>query len=234
MASKLETLFAYLDGLEGRPAVEELAQRLRSCKLEPKDLSAWVQFSELSYRRNLVRSSEWYHLWVMCWRNGQRSPIHDHARSACAVLVLQGTATVTRFEYAPNGQIKATGSDDCPPGSVITTLGDDLHQVSNLQAGKADLVTVHVYAPPLLRMGTYSLLAARRGEDVWAEERHFVTTSPENSETPLDSVHGWVTPNRLFFVRNHFPVPELERAGWKLRIAGRVERELALSWADLM
>ena len=44
------------------------------------------------------------------------------------------------------------------------------------------------------------------------EQRRFVTQSPENSETPLADVHGWVTPTRLFFVRNHFDVPQLDAA----------------------
>ena len=32
-----------------------------------------------------------------------------------------------------------------------------MHQLSNLQAGNADLVTLHVYSPPLLRMNVFSL-----------------------------------------------------------------------------
>ena len=55
----------------------------------------------------LVRAGEWYNIWVMCWKNGQRSPVHDHAASTCAVRVLRGTLTETRFELAPNGAIKA-------------------------------------------------------------------------------------------------------------------------------
>ena len=45
------------------------------------------------------------------------------------------------------------------------------------------------------------------------EQRKVVIAEPENSETPLGSVRGWVTPNRLFFVRNHFNVPALDLAG---------------------
>jgi DMSO/TMAO reductase YedYZ molybdopterin-dependent catalytic subunit len=149
------------------------------------------------------------------------------------VPVLAGTATVTQFAFAANGQIKAMGSQDCPPGTVVATEDDDLHQVSNLQAGGADLVTLHVYSPPLLRMGTYTLMDATRGEDVWAEERRVVTAFPENSETPLESVHGWVTPNRLFFIRNHFAAPTVERKGWRLRIGGRVDRPIELSYDEL-
>src|SRR5436305_14765699 len=55
-----------------------------------------------------------------------------------------------------------------------------------------------------------------------AEQRKVVTTTPENSETPLESVRGWVTPTRLSFVRNHFPVPELDVSTWRLSVEGCV------------
>jgi DMSO/TMAO reductase YedYZ molybdopterin-dependent catalytic subunit len=60
-----------------------------------------------------------------------------------------------------------------------------------------------------------------------------VTTVPENSETPLETVRSWVTPTRLFFVRNHFGVPSLDITTWRLRIEGCVERSLALTWDEL-
>ena len=30
-----------------------------------------------------------------------------------------------------------------------------------------DLVALHIYSPPLLRMGTYSLTERTRGEELW-------------------------------------------------------------------
>jgi DMSO/TMAO reductase YedYZ molybdopterin-dependent catalytic subunit len=65
------------------------------------------------------------------------------------------------------------------------------------------------------------------------EQRRIVTQSPENSETPLDQVRGWVTPTRLFFVRNHFDVPTLDAATWRLAVGGSVARPLELTWDDL-
>jgi DMSO/TMAO reductase YedYZ molybdopterin-dependent catalytic subunit len=65
------------------------------------------------------------------------------------------------------------------------------------------------------------------------EERKVVTQSPENSETPLADVHGWVTPTRLFFVRNHFDVPQLDVGSWRLSVGGRVGRPLSLTWHEL-
>jgi DMSO/TMAO reductase YedYZ molybdopterin-dependent catalytic subunit len=117
---------------------------------------------------------------------------------------------------------------------VIGNEDGDLHQVSNLQAGSADLVTLHVYSPPLLRMTTYSLTDRTRGEEVWLESRKMVTTSPENSETPLESIQGWVTPNRLFFVRNHFETPVIDLPSWRLRIEGCVEHPMEWTWEQLL
>jgi DMSO/TMAO reductase YedYZ molybdopterin-dependent catalytic subunit len=233
MASKLDALFAYLEELGRRPPLDELAALLRRLELARADVAGWVRFGDSSYQRNLVRAGESYHIWVMCWRNGQRSPIHDHNGSACAFVVLEGTATVTNFEKAPNGHVKAVGSKDFSTGQLVVTADDDMHQVSNLQAGNADLITMHVYSPPLLRMGTYNISDATRGEEVWAEERRFITAFPENSETPLESVHGWVTPNRLFFVRDHFREPAIDLRNWRLQIGGCVGSPCELSWDDL-
>lgn len=66
-----------------------------------------------------------------------------------------------------------------------------------------------------------------------AEQRKVVTPSPENSETPLEAVRGWVTPTRLFFVRNHFDLPQLDAASWRLSVSGCVDRPLSLSLSDL-
>jgi cysteine dioxygenase len=166
MAATLESLFRYLDGLRERAPLAELTATVRPLQVDCADLRDFIRFSAQGYTRNLVRAGTWYHVLVLCWRNGQRSPIHDHAGSSCCVRVLRGTMTETRFEFAPNGHVKAVGSCDFPPGTVIGSEDIDLHQVSNLQAGTADLVTLHVYSPPLQRMGTYSLTDTSRGEEL--------------------------------------------------------------------
>src|SRR5260370_38054467 len=65
------------------------------------------------------------------------------------------------------------------------------------------------------------------------EQRKVVTTAPENSETPLENVRSWVTPTRLFFVRNHFQTPSIDLNSWRLRVQGCVERPLELTWDEL-
>jgi cysteine dioxygenase len=163
----LQAMFRHLDGLTGRPDLARLTEELSRFDIELADLAEYLHFSPGTYTRNFVRAGTHYHAWLLCWKNGQRSPIHDHRGSACVVRVLRGGLTETLFELAPNGHVKATFSRDFVEGSLIGSVDSDIHQVSNLQAGDADLVTLHVYAPPLLRMGTYSLYDLSRGCEVW-------------------------------------------------------------------
>src|SRR5437016_4429795 len=66
------------------------------------------------------------------------------------------------------------------------------------------------------------------------EQRKVVTAAPENSETPLESVRGWVTPTRLFFVRNHFAMPSLDTLTWRLSVEGRVKQPRDWTWEELL
>jgi cysteine dioxygenase len=169
MSSKLDSLVRFLDTLHGPAEPAELTSVLEEIGLKDTDLAEHIRFADAHYQRNLVHAGRWYHLWVLCWKNGQRSPIHDHRGSGCVVQVVRGTLTQTLCEFAPNGLVKAVGSDDFPAGSMIISRDSDMHQVSNLQPDDADLVTLHVYSPPLLRMGTYSLTDRGRGEEIWIE-----------------------------------------------------------------
>ena len=45
--------------------------------------------------------------------------------------------------------------------------------------------------------------------------------APFNAEPPLDILaDNFITPNELFFVRNHLPVPQISAEGFKLRVGG--------------
>jgi cysteine dioxygenase len=167
MAKTIDDLVRYLERLKGRVPLPKLVAELNELEAGP-EIEPFMRYSSKTYARNLVRAGEWYALWVMCWRNGQRSPIHDHKGSSCGVRVVQGTATETHFEFAPNGHVKATFSRDLLVADVCGTEDFDVHQISNLQADDADLVTLHVYSPPLVKMGTYSLTDNLRGEELMA------------------------------------------------------------------
>jgi sulfite oxidase len=57
---------------------------------------------------------------------------------------------------------------------------------------------------------------------------------PFNAETALAALaEGPLTATDAFYVRGHGPVPRLDPSSWRLRVHGRVERELELSLSTL-
>ncbi len=80
---------------------------------------------------------------------GQDTGFHDHDLSSGAVTVIQGAVREDRRTpgtEADDGNVYRAGEtfDFCP---------SDIHRVSH--EGAAPTVTLHVYSPPLARMGAY-------------------------------------------------------------------------------
>ncbi len=158
LPTALTDLFGYLEDLEERASIEDLRSHLLRLDISIDDVSDFVHFGTSAYRRNLICQGDHYELLCICWRSGQRSPIHNHAHSTCGLRVLQGVATETTFETTPCGQVKASGSHDLPVGLVCASQDEQTHQISNLQVVAQDLVTLHIYSPPLRKMDTFSIL----------------------------------------------------------------------------
>src|SRR6478609_5655877 len=55
---------------------------------------------------------------------------------------------------------------------------------------------------------------------------------PKNLEAPFDRIESYLTPTELFYIRSHFPTPDLDRASYQLRIDGAVGRPFALSYEE--
>jgi DMSO/TMAO reductase YedYZ molybdopterin-dependent catalytic subunit len=56
---------------------------------------------------------------------------------------------------------------------------------------------------------------------------------PRNLEAPFDRIDSYLTPTELFYIRSHFPTPELDRASYRLRVDGAVRNSFALSYDEL-
>lgn len=56
---------------------------------------------------------------------------------------------------------------------------------------------------------------------------------PVNLETAEDQLDTFLTPAELFYIRTHFPMPDLKIAGYELRVGGAVREPLTLSYRSL-
>src|SRR5438874_9560887 len=57
---------------------------------------------------------------------------------------------------------------------------------------------------------------------------------PLNLEMPFSTLSGFTTPNESFYVRCHFPIPEIAAADWRLRVEGEVEAPFELRYDELL
>jgi DMSO/TMAO reductase YedYZ molybdopterin-dependent catalytic subunit len=56
---------------------------------------------------------------------------------------------------------------------------------------------------------------------------------PKNLEAPFDLIDTYLTPTELFYIRSHFPTPDLDRATYQLHIDGAVRQPFALGYEEL-
>jgi hypothetical protein len=59
---------------------------------------------------------------------------------------------------------------------------------------------------------------------------------PTNLESPFEKIDSYliITPAELFYIRSHFPAPDLDLGSYKLQIDGAVRQPLALTLDELL
>ena len=147
-------LIEWLDGLNRRPGLNELDNRLSNLKVDLKEIKSRIGYSEDGYQRNVVKKNEHYEVVIICWTPGQETPIHDHVGSDCAFLILSGEATETIYEANDEGLAVRVNERKYLPGEVCAAEEPDIHRVSNETNGS--LINLHVYTPPLSGFKMYS------------------------------------------------------------------------------
>lgn len=157
---KLAPVIGYLDSLRGRADLGRLSELLGQIRITREDIAGCCQFGTRGYRRNTISRSAWYELLALCWRSGDCTPIHDHKGVSCAFKVIEGTGTEIRFRPTASGLICPCATNEMEPGYICAAEDADIHQVANMQAPGLDLITLHIYSPPISKMNTYKFAEA--------------------------------------------------------------------------
>jgi predicted metal-dependent enzyme (double-stranded beta helix superfamily) len=113
--------------------------------------------------------------WLICWSEDHDTGYHDHDISSGAVSVVGGRVREERLTIDGPSRDRTFAAGDCFHFSAA-----DIHRVRH--SGSDPAVTLHVYSPPLARMGAYVV-----GDD-GVLERHSVP--PEEELRPLAPSRG--------------------------------------------
>jgi cysteine dioxygenase len=153
----LSSLVEALEGLRARPALSRVDEWMRRVEVSREELRPYVGFKEGTYARHRVFICAHAELLVLCWRPGQRTPIHDHAGSFGAVRVLEGFMLETLFEMDEARGLLYKSSREWTHGHVTGANIPDVHQLGNPDISGTDLITLHLYAPPLTSLNVYKV-----------------------------------------------------------------------------
>jgi cysteine dioxygenase len=151
----LTALVKALESQTSIPALEQIYHWLESVNISSEELQPYIGFKDGNYWRHRVCRTEFVEMLVLCWRPGHRTPIHDHNGSHGGVKVHEGPLWETIFTYDEQKGLGYESAREYAPGAVTGSDIPDIHQLGNPDVSERDLITIHVYAPPLGVLHTY-------------------------------------------------------------------------------
>jgi cysteine dioxygenase len=149
---EIKKFIMWLDGLNGRPTLNILERKLLDLNIDLKGLEKYLGYTDNGYQRNVIKKTENYELVLICWKAGQKTPIHNHNGSDCAFLILEGISTESIYEIQSE-RLFNTKTRRYSPGEVCAADEPDIHRISNDE--DSNLVNLHLYSPPLAEFKIY-------------------------------------------------------------------------------
>jgi cysteine dioxygenase len=151
----LQMLVAKLEAQVGIPSLKQIFTWLENADISAEELAPFIGFKEGNYWRHRICRNQFVEMLALCWRPGQRTPIHDHNGSHGGVRVHEGKLWETIFHYDEMKGLQYKSVRDYSAGAVTGSEIPDIHQLGNPDVSEQNLITIHVYAPPLGVLHTY-------------------------------------------------------------------------------
>jgi cysteine dioxygenase len=137
------------------PSLKQIYDWLQTVTISNEELQPYIGFKDGNYWRHRICRNEFVEMLVLCWRPGHRTPIHDHNGSHGGVKVYEGPLWETIFTYDKEKGLEYKSAREYAPGAVTGSDIPDIHQLGNPDVSDRNLITIHVYAPPLGVLHTY-------------------------------------------------------------------------------
>jgi cysteine dioxygenase len=151
LTSKLENV---LDSLKS-PTKTELKNALLQLDITVNDLASLPDPSEgKPYNRKLLYKNEEVEMLVINWSQLECAP-HDHGGSHGWIQVLSGTSINTVYEITSDGLPKELFHEFHQNGKLFFAPKQGVHKMQ--ASNHTDLVTLHLYSPPINGMKVYDL-----------------------------------------------------------------------------
>jgi len=146
---------------------QSIAALLEKLVLSKDEWARFVHFGETHYSRNLLLLHEKFSVMLLCWKEGQGTPLHRHGDDRHSwYKVLAGKLEVTHYRDDERQRLKMCGDSLRPQDLDIesTEVVDENHPVvyegpvdrwhtlGNPEGSNSPAVSIHVYSPPYMEL----------------------------------------------------------------------------------
>ncbi len=138
-----------------------------------QDCSSW---SSEKYTRNCLYKDDAFELLLLCWEQGQKTPVHCHGGEECWVKLISGELNEVFYENDATQLSKAIKSQKLDVNG-LSYMNDlvGLHSLENTNNGKS--ISLHLYAKPIKRCRYYD---TEKGAFVYNDMSYDVDLCPNS------------------------------------------------------
>ncbi len=148
--SNLEDLIELLDN-SSKDEYKSLGKQI-SIPLE--EFEDYIHFNDEFYTRNCIKRTDDYELILLCWEEGQATPIHCHNNQECWVHVLKGKFDEVRF--VDEDDDLSIDHEMHLEKENVSYMNDDMgyHSLENAADGRS--ISLHLYMNPIDECTVYN------------------------------------------------------------------------------
>ncbi len=128
---------------------------MRRVDIPRAELEKYYSWDDDNYARNVLARNEEFELLLVCWEEGQSSPIHDFNSQEAWIHPVQGLIKEERFKINPGDDVRLERVSSVLLGTDEYSYMNhvDIHRYSNANKGRS--VSLHVYSKPVIEWRVY-------------------------------------------------------------------------------
>jgi len=170
LGSRIADFIGGLRHLENEPiTTAKVSQYVGEMRPSLSSLAPYLWWSAERYTRNLIYRDLFFEVIALCWKPGQRTPIHSHNGQLGWVTIVQGELVCRNYRFvraqeereaahSADGksegrpiEVELLGSATCEADGTVAVVDrrHTTHQIENLEKSRHGTVSLHVYSKPI-------------------------------------------------------------------------------------
>ena len=117
---------------------------LQSTNLPKSEWERFTSWKNNRYTRNCISSCSDYELLLLCWKQGQQSPIHNFSYQESWIKVIEGELTIHAYDMDREKVCAEVRETIVIKAGETTYLSDDMGFHKVLNSSKGNTVSLHL------------------------------------------------------------------------------------------